>query len=135
MNILVTGADGFIGKNLVKRLNEIDKFTVTTFVRGDSDENLRDKLYDANAVFHLAAENRPDNEESYITGNVGLTNRLCNFIRELKKPIKFIFSSSKISQILRNSFFLINNSSDDRSLVLFNSIKYYILIVTRGYCL
>ena len=94
MNILVTGADGFIGKNLVWRLNELDNFTVTTLVRGDSDESLKDKLSTANAVIHLAAENRPDNEESYITGNVDLTNRLCNFIRELKKPIKFIFSSS-----------------------------------------
>ena len=32
MNILITGADGFIGKNLEKRLNEFDKFKVTTFV-------------------------------------------------------------------------------------------------------
>ena len=47
MNILITGADGFIGKNLEKRLNEFDKFKVTTFVRGDSDEILRQRLINA----------------------------------------------------------------------------------------
>jgi UDP-2-acetamido-2,6-beta-L-arabino-hexul-4-ose reductase len=94
MNILVTGADGFIGKNLVTRLHESPRFTVSTFVRGDSDEVLKNKLYDVDTIIHLAGENRPASEEGFQIGNVDLTDRLCNLLRELKKPVRFILSSS-----------------------------------------
>ena len=88
MNILVTGADGFIGKNLVTRLHELPRFTVSTFVRGDSDEVLKNKLYDVDTIIHLAGENRPASEEGFQIGNVDLTDRLCNLLRELKKPVR-----------------------------------------------
>ena len=94
MNILVTGADGFIGKNLVTRLHELPQFTVSTFVRGDSDETLKNKLFGVDTIIHLAGENRPTSEEGFQIGNVDFTHRLCNFLRELKKPVRLILSSS-----------------------------------------
>ena len=94
MNILVTGADGFIGKNLVSRLHELPEFVVTTFARGDSDEVLKNKLFKVETIIHLAGENRPANDEGFQIGNVDLTYRLCNFLRELKRPIRLIVSSS-----------------------------------------
>ena len=94
MNILVTGADGFIGKNLVSRLDELSEFTITTFVRGDSDEVLKNKLFEVETIIHLAGENRPANDEGFQKGNVDLTYRLCNVLRELKRPVRLIVSSS-----------------------------------------
>ena len=78
MNVLVTGANGFIGKNLVVRLRELPRFAVTEFVRGDSPEALPGLLAQADAVVHLAGENRPADEAAFAQVNTGLTVALCN---------------------------------------------------------
>lgn len=79
--ILVTGANGFIGKNLVVRLNELPDYTVNTFVRGDDVDNLPDLVAQADAVVHLAGENRPADEAAFAQVNTGLTAALCNAIQ------------------------------------------------------
>jgi len=75
---LVTGANGFIGKNLVVRLRELPRFAVTEFVRGDAPEALPGLLAQADAVVHLAGENRPADEAAFAQVNTGLTVTLCN---------------------------------------------------------
>jgi UDP-2-acetamido-2,6-beta-L-arabino-hexul-4-ose reductase len=79
-HILVTGANGFIGKNLVVHLNELKNVTVSTFERGDDAERLRQLLAKADAVVHLAGENRPVNEDAFLKVNFGLTSSLCGAI-------------------------------------------------------
>jgi UDP-2-acetamido-2,6-beta-L-arabino-hexul-4-ose reductase len=76
--VLVTGANGFIGKNLVVRLRELPRFAVTEFVRGDAPEALPGLLAQADAVVHLAGENRPADEAAFAQVNTGLTVTLCN---------------------------------------------------------
>jgi UDP-2-acetamido-2,6-beta-L-arabino-hexul-4-ose reductase len=76
--VLVTGANGFIGKNLVVRLRELPRFAVTEFVRGDAPEALPGLLAQADAVVHLAGENRPADEAAFAQVNTGLTVALCN---------------------------------------------------------
>jgi UDP-2-acetamido-2,6-beta-L-arabino-hexul-4-ose reductase len=76
--VLVTGANGFIGKNLVVRLRELPRFAVTEFVRGDSPEALPSLLAQADAVVHLAGENRPADEAAFAQVNTSLTVALCN---------------------------------------------------------
>ena len=76
--VLVTGANGFIGKNLVVRLRELPRFAVTKFVRSDSPEALLGLLAQADAVVHLAGENRPADEAAFAQVNTGLTVALCN---------------------------------------------------------
>ena len=58
--ILVTGANGFIGKNLLIRLNERADIETLSFVRGDSNEVLAALVAKADAVIHLAGANRPN---------------------------------------------------------------------------
>jgi UDP-2-acetamido-2,6-beta-L-arabino-hexul-4-ose reductase len=77
LKVLVTGANGFIGKNLVVRLRELPRFAVTEFVRGDSPEALPSLLAQADAVVHLAGENRPADEAAFAQVNTGLTVALC----------------------------------------------------------
>jgi UDP-2-acetamido-2,6-beta-L-arabino-hexul-4-ose reductase len=76
--VLVTGANGFIGKNLVVRLRELPRFAVTEFVRGDAQEALPGLLAQADAVVHLAGENRPADVAAFARVNTGLTLALCN---------------------------------------------------------
>jgi UDP-2-acetamido-2,6-beta-L-arabino-hexul-4-ose reductase len=75
---LVTGANGFIGKNLVVRLGELHQFSVAEFVRGDAPESLSALLTQADAVVHLAGETRPADEAAFAQVNTGLTVALCN---------------------------------------------------------
>lgn len=80
-SVLVTGASGFIGKNLVVRLNELSNVSVTTFVRGDDAARLPQLVAQADAVVHLAGENRPADEAAFAQVNTGLTSALCNAIQ------------------------------------------------------
>jgi UDP-2-acetamido-2,6-beta-L-arabino-hexul-4-ose reductase len=79
--ILITGANGFIGKNLVVRLNELHGFTYTTFVRGDDVSMLSALVAKVDAVIHLAGESRPLDQTAFDQVNKGLTATLCDAIR------------------------------------------------------
>ncbi len=80
--ILVTGANGFIGKNVLVRLKELTNVTVSTFVRGDETARLRQLVAQADAVVHLAGENRPADESAFSQVNGGLTLTLCDSIQQ-----------------------------------------------------
>jgi UDP-2-acetamido-2,6-beta-L-arabino-hexul-4-ose reductase len=80
--VLVTGANGFIGRNLCLRLNELQRITLSTFVRGDGVAKLSQLVSQADAVVHLAGENRPSEESAFLDGNVRLTSSLCDVIRD-----------------------------------------------------
>lgn len=80
--VLVTGPNGFIGKNLVVRLNELSNVSITTFVRGDDAARLPQLVAQADAVVHLAGENRPADEAAFKQVNAELTSALCNAIKQ-----------------------------------------------------
>jgi UDP-2-acetamido-2,6-beta-L-arabino-hexul-4-ose reductase len=80
--VLVTGANGFIGKNLVVRLNELTNVSVSTFVRGDEIASLPRLVAQVDAVVHLAGENRPADEAAFSQVNAQLTSALCDAIQQ-----------------------------------------------------
>ena len=77
---MVTGANGFIGKNLVVRLRELARFEAIEFVRADNLSRLSDLLPYADVVVHLAGENRPTDASAFARVNIGLTVAICNAI-------------------------------------------------------
>ena len=96
--ILVTGANGFIGKNLVVRLSELSEGSVTTFVRGDDVALLPELVAKVDTVVHLAAENRPLDPAAFAQVNSELTSCLCDALRQeilsAGRQIPLIFASS-----------------------------------------
>lgn len=80
MRVLITGAQGFIGKNLDVRLGELAGYEVTRFVRGDAITDLKEHVRCAEAIVHLAGVNRPLDIKEFAEGNSLLTEQLCDFI-------------------------------------------------------
>jgi len=94
MRVLVTGAHGFIGKNLVVSLEERVDTSVLPFGRDDGVEALVALVEKADAIVHLAGENRPVNVADFALVNTDLTHTLCNAIRATGRNIPLILASS-----------------------------------------
>lgn len=99
MKVLVTGAHGFIGKNLVLRLREQADTEVLSFVRGDGDAQLQAALVLADVVIHLAGENRPTSPDAFEQVNAGLTRQICDGLRSLGKSIPLLLASSAQAEL------------------------------------
>ncbi len=98
MKILVTGANGFIGKNLACHLKERGH-QILPFVRGNAVEDLRAYLNEADFVAHLAGVNRPLREEEFAEGNVGLTRTLVEEMGKAGRKTPIFFSSSTQAEL------------------------------------
>ena len=94
MKILVTGAHGFIGKNLVKKLQNSGYTDIYECTRATTEEELKDRCSGAEFVFHLAGVNRPENTDEFRTGNEELTKRITGFLEEAGNKCPMILSSS-----------------------------------------
>ena len=93
MRVLVTGSNGFIGKNLIVRLNELD-ISYEVFTRSNSVIDLQGLIEKSDFIIHLAGENRPEDEGDFEVVNSGLTSLICDKIRMIEKNIPIILASS-----------------------------------------
>lgn len=103
MKVLITGADGFVGKNLITFFSENKSIEVIKFTRKDNDNDLLKILPSIEFIFHLAGVNRPKNEEEFIAGNTNVTKKICDILINLKKAIPIVYSSS-IQAELQNPY-------------------------------
>ena len=94
MKILVTGADGFIGKNLCVALGEREGFEVLAITRASGEAELARAVACADAVIHLAGVNRPQDPAEFATGNGDFTAHLCALLAATGRPIPVTFASS-----------------------------------------
>lgn len=94
MRVLITGASGFIARNLAFRLREIAGYQILGFGKNDTLADLGERIGSADAVVHLAGVNRPRDVGEFASGNVGLTARLCEYIAAAGRKIPLILASS-----------------------------------------
>jgi UDP-2-acetamido-2,6-beta-L-arabino-hexul-4-ose reductase len=94
MKILVTGAKGFIGKNLIAELRN-RKYTEIFEYDLDTDTTLLDEFCKkANFVFHLAGVNRPNEQSEFMDGNFGFTSKLLDSLKKYNNICSVMISSS-----------------------------------------
>jgi|SRR5450830_1246841 len=93
MRVLVTGANGFIAKNLLVHLNE-KSIEAIRFTRDMDPVDLVAHLAEIDFVFHLAGVNRPKEVSEFAEGNKGLTEQLCKLIKESGRRIPILYTSS-----------------------------------------
>ena len=103
MKVLVTGAKGFVGRNLVVMLSKQSGVEIVGYDLDDPASLLDEGLATADVIFHLAGVNRPEKPEDYETGNVVLTQKLCDQLRSFGRKPTIIFSSS-IQAVLDNPY-------------------------------
>ena len=105
MNILVTGAQGFVGKNLVANLRNIaqgknrtrSNLHIEEIFEYDLDTDpalLGDYCARADFVYHLAGVNRPQNNEEFMEGNFGFSSTLLETLKQTGNKCPVLLSSS-----------------------------------------
>ena len=106
MNILVTGAKGFVGRNLCAALQNIKDgkdrtrpaITIDDIYQYDIDTDpglLGDYCAKAHFVFNLAGVNRPQNQEEFMQGNFGFASTLLDTLRRHGNTCPVMLSSSQ----------------------------------------
>ena len=105
MKILVTGAKGFVGKNLCAQLNNIKEgkakcygnLTISSVYEYDIDSTIEDLdkyCSDCDFVFNLAGVNRPQNQEDFMKGNFGFASVLLDALKKYGNKCPVMISSS-----------------------------------------
>lgn len=94
MKMLVTGAKGFIGRNLLTRFGQRDDVQLFAFDIDNSAAEFAAWLAEADIIIHLAGVNRPRNVDEFTSGNVGLTEQMCATLLENGRAVPIVLSSS-----------------------------------------
>ena len=94
MKILVTGANGFIGKNLIAELEHEGLGEILSCTRATAPEVLDEYCREADFVFHLAGVNRPLEETEFKEGNVDFTARLLSLLKAHGNSCPVMLASS-----------------------------------------
>lgn len=92
--VLVTGAAGFVGRNLCARLQADGYTNVLRFDMDSPEGALEEYASRAAFVFHLAGVNRPQNAEEFYTGNADLTETLLSFLQKSGNKAPVLLTSS-----------------------------------------
>ncbi|MCP5173732.1 MAG: SDR family oxidoreductase [Moraxellaceae bacterium] len=94
MKVLITGANGFVGKNLQAVFIERKDIEVLAIGRDSSSNDLKQAVEQADFIFHLAGVNRPVNPEEFSEGNTQFTQTLCELVKATGKKTPIIYTSS-----------------------------------------
>jgi len=110
--ILVTGAKGFIGKNLVVALKRRSDTEVFEHDIDFPSGTLEEGLAKADVIYHLAGVNRPKQVHEFTEGNFDLTRQVCDALRKLERKPLLVLSSST-QAVLDNPYGLSKRQAEE----------------------
>src|SRR5574344_1348187 len=121
MKILVTGAKGFVGKNLCAQLNNIKEgkakcygdISISDVFQYDIDstvEELDAYCKECDFVFNLAGVNRPQNQEEFMQGNFGFASTLLDTLKKYGNNCPVMISYTSIGLVVDVVVFAFLNS-------------------------
>lgn len=110
--VLVTGAEGFVGRNLCVALSRRAGVHVLRYDVDSPKEALAEALAVADVVFHLAGVNRPERVEDFAAGNTGTTRSLLDTLAKTGRRPKVVLSSS-IQAALDNPYGRSKRAAED----------------------
>lgn len=111
-NVLITGSEGFIGRNLWVTLQQRDDLTLFGFDAQDDPARLPELVSRADFVFHLAGVNRPKDPGEFTIGNTGLTEEICSLLAATGRKVPLLISSSTQAE-LNNPYGVSKRQAED----------------------
>ncbi|WP_338778810.1 capsular polysaccharide biosynthesis protein CapF [Metabacillus sp. FJAT-52054] len=99
MKILVTGANGFVGKNLIAELKNKGYNDVFPYTKESDPSLLEVYTKECDFVFHLAGVNRPKEESEFMEGNFGFTSQLLGLLKKHRNIAPVLITSSIQAEI------------------------------------
>ena len=112
MKILVTGAEGFVGKNLCANLELDEKYELLKFDLNTEKSLLESYCKECDFVVHLAGVNRPQNEDEFKTGNSGFTDELLSLLKG-NNNLSPVLITSSIQASLDNAYGKSKKAAED----------------------
>lgn len=119
MKILVTGAYGFIGKNLIAELKNRGYDEIYEYDLGCDERALDEYTKDCEFVFHLAGVNRPKDTKEFMEGNFGFTSVLLDKLKQNDNKAAVLITSS-IQALLDNPYGISKKAGEE---LMFNYSK------------
>ncbi len=93
-NILVTGANGFIGKNIITYLRSYKEYAIFEYDINNNNEELVNFIKKTDFIFHFAGVNRPNSNVEFEIGNTNFTQHIVDLLIKFNKRTPILFSSS-----------------------------------------
>lgn len=115
MKVLVTGAGGFIGKNLTAELERREGVEVLSFEKDTEPELLDKYCRECDFVFNLAGINRPEHMEEFMEGNFGFAETLTEALRRYGNTCP-VMNSSSVQAELDNPYGRSKRAGEDMML-------------------
>lgn len=99
MRILITGSNGFIGKNLIAELKNRGYTDLLEYDLDTSETLLDSFVQNCDFIFHLAGVNRPEKESDFFEGNFGFTSKLLSMLDKSKNTPPILITSSTQAEL------------------------------------
>ena len=94
MKVLITGANGFVGKNLISNLSLDKEIEIHKYDKDNTLEELDNYTKNCEFVYHLAGVNRPQDPKEFMEGNFGFTSTLLDYLKKNNNKCPIMISSS-----------------------------------------
>lgn len=103
MKIIVTGAQGFVGRNLVSELKNRGYSDIYEYDKDSNEDELNESLKSCEFIYHLAGVNRPESKEEFMEGNFGFTSEVLEKLNRFNNSPSILITSS-IQAIQDNAY-------------------------------